>query len=91
MEKKSIPLNDNTAVQSLDKIHKGSVATVHLIEGGWRIRQKLNQMGIHCGDEIRIKNHGYLGGPTLIEVHGSQVAVGRGMAKKILVQIHASS
>jgi ferrous iron transport protein A len=43
-------------------------------------------MGIHPGDTITILRYGALRGPILIEVHGSQVALGRGIASRIIVE-----
>jgi len=82
--------NIKLSVNTLDRIPRGKTVTVSRIEGGWRIRQKLNQMGIHIGDQILIKRHGFMGGPTLIQIHGSEVAIGRGMAQKIIVNLNAS-
>ena len=58
---------------------------VQEISGGVGARRRLNQMGIHVGDIIIVRRSGIMGGPVLIEVHGSEVAIGRGMAKKIIV------
>jgi Fe2+ transport system protein FeoA len=43
-------------------------------------------MGIHPGDEITMLRFGALRGPILIEVHSSQVALGRGIASRIIVE-----
>jgi ferrous iron transport protein A len=43
-------------------------------------------MGIHPGDDMTILRYGALRGPILIEVHGSQAALGRGIASKIIVE-----
>jgi ferrous iron transport protein A len=71
---------------TLDQILENSKAKVIDIRGGPGIRQRLSQMGIHPGDEIKILRYGVLRGPILIEVHGSQVALGRGIASKIVVE-----
>ncbi len=71
---------------TLDQIKNNKEVTVVEIEGGWRIRQRLNQMGIHPNDRILIKRSGAMGGPILIQIHGTDVAIGRGMARKIVVQ-----
>jgi ferrous iron transport protein A len=57
------------------------------ISGGWELRQRLNQMGIHIDDQITVKQVGVFKGPMLVEVHGSQVALGCGMARKVIVEI----
>lgn len=71
---------------TLDQIFKNEKVRVIDIQGGQRIRQRLSQMGIHIGDIITILRFGALRGPILIEVHGSQVALGRGIASRIIVE-----
>jgi len=71
---------------TLDQIYENRKSKVIDIQGGAGIRQRLGQMGIHPGDEIIILRYGALRGPILIEVHGSQVALGRGIASKIIVE-----
>ena len=51
-----------------------------------QLRRRLGQMGIHPGDIVTVLRYGALGGPILIEVHGFQVALGRGIASRILVE-----
>jgi len=58
-----------------------------LIMGGWGVRRSLNQMGIQPGDRVRVLRRAPFGGPVLIDNHGTQVAVGRGMAEKIRVEV----
>jgi ferrous iron transport protein A len=58
-----------------------------LIAGGWGIRRHLNQIGIQPGDHVRVVRRAPFGGPVLIENHGTQVAVGRGMAENIRVEV----
>jgi ferrous iron transport protein A len=57
------------------------------ISGGMGSRRHLNNIGIQPGDEIRVVRRAPFGGPVLIENHGTQVAVGRGMAEKIRVEV----
>ena len=67
-------------------VGKGNVRVLE-IDGGWHIRQKLNQIGIHVGDTIQVKRSGLSGSPVLIHVHGTEMAIGKGMASKIIVQL----
>lgn len=71
---------------SLDQIAENKKARVIDIQGGWGIRRRMSQMGIHAGDIITVLRYGALGGPILIEVHGFQVALGRGIASRIVVE-----
>ncbi len=70
---------------TLDQIKSGETVLVEHIKGGWGCSQRLNQMGIHAGDPVKIKRNAVLGGPILIQVHGSEVALGRGMARHVVV------
>ncbi len=58
--------------------------TVHLIDTGMRLYNRLASMGISDGTELKVvlnkKN-----GPIVIDVDGSRFAIGRGMAGKIFV------
>ena len=70
---------------TLDRVPKDTEVRVAGIQGGWGVRQRLNQLGVHPGDAIRVKRSGAMGGPILIRIHGTEVALGRGMARKVLV------
>jgi len=43
-------------------------------------------MGIHPGDLIMVSRQGSLGGPIAVEVHGFQVALGKGVASQVFVE-----
>ena len=47
---------------------------------------KLRQYGLHVGDELRVLRMAPLGGPLLVEVNGRELALGRAVAEKILVE-----
>jgi ferrous iron transport protein A len=70
----------------LDRVEENRQVRVVDIQGGWGIRRRLGQMGIHPGDAITVVRYGAFQGPILIQVHGSQVALGRGIASRILVK-----
>lgn len=73
----------NTAHEA---VGKGDVRVLE-IEGGWNVRQKLNQIGIHVGDTIQVRRCGIAGGPVIIRTHGTEIAMGRRMADKIIIQL----
>jgi ferrous iron transport protein A len=78
-------MNEANKELTLDLVQKATSVEVVEIQGGWGVRQRLNQMGIHVGDKMVMKRSGIMGGPILIQVHGMEVALGRGMAHKVLV------
>ncbi len=55
------------------------------INGGYNILKKLNSMGIFEGAFIE-KITSYHHGPVIVKVMNSQLAIGRGMAEKIIVE-----
>ncbi len=76
-----------TAVDfALNCARKGDRVCVVSLPERWGARQRLSQMGIHVGDTLTVKRSAVLGGPLVIEVHGSEVALGRGMAKQVVVR-----
>jgi len=72
-------------VQTLDAVDARRNVTVSDIRGGWNVRQRLNQMGIHVDDVLEVRRCCSMGGPILVRVHGTEVALGRGLARKIAV------
>jgi ferrous iron transport protein A len=70
----------------LDQVEENKKARVIDIQGGWGIKRRLEQMGIHPGDEVKVVRYGALQGPILIEIHGFQVALGRGIASHVIVE-----
>ena len=51
------------------------------------VRAKLNQYGLYVGDVVRILRIAPLGGPLLVEINGREIALGRTLAEKILVEL----
>jgi ferrous iron transport protein A len=53
--------------------------------GGWGLIRRLENMGIRPGVVITKKSNQFFHGPVIIEVGRTQLAIGYGMARKILV------
>ncbi len=56
------------------------------IVGGRGARKQLAQFGIGIGSVIKVKRNAPFAGPLLVENQGMSVALGRGVAAKILVE-----
>jgi len=70
----------------LTELETGRSAVVVSLESGHGAQERLRSLGIHEGQRIRkISRIGKVG-PVVVLVDRTQVAVGHGMAKKILVQ-----
>ncbi len=54
------------------------------IAGGRNIKQRLSALGLYPGSIIKMVTNDF-GGPLIIEVSNSKIAIGRGMAQKIIV------
>ena len=52
-----------------------------------KLRVKLMQYGLHVGDSVKVLRSAPLGGPLLVEVSGREIALGRAVAERILVEV----
>lgn len=69
---------------SLDMLNIGEEARLVTVLGGRWIRRRLSALGLCPGTKVTmIQNAGW--GPVILGVMDSRVALGRGMAQKILV------
>ena len=66
----------------LAQLRIGETARIMAIEGGRGLRQKLFLRGLIEGKVIRVISNC---GPVTVEVNRSIIAIGRGMAQKIVV------
>jgi ferrous iron transport protein A len=63
----------------------GELVTVTGVRAGWGLQRRLADMGLTPGVQIRVINS-QTPGPVLIDLRGSRVALGRGIAQKIVVE-----
>ncbi|NLL71638.1 MAG: ferrous iron transport protein A [Epulopiscium sp.] len=62
---------------------EGEKGIVNTIMGGQKIHKRLFEMGLNTGSEVQvIKNDA---GPIIISLGGCKVALGRGLAQKIIM------
>lgn len=71
---------------TLDQMKKGSKGRIVSVVGGKRAAVKLSAQGISPGMMIE-KISALRGGPVVLRVGRSQVAIGIGLAKKVLVEV----
>lgn len=48
--------------------------------------KKLRQYGLFIGDKVRVLRVGSFSGPLLLEVNGREIALGRGIASRVIVE-----
>lgn len=71
---------------TLVQMESGQHGTVLQIKGGHGVVRRLNSLGIIPGKKITKISAMLMRGPVTIEVDRAQVAIGFGMAKKIIVK-----
>jgi len=72
---------------SLTRMKTGQSGIVVQIQGGPGLVNRLNALGIRMGKKITKVSSMLLRGPVTIRVDRAQIAVGFGMAHKIMVKI----
>ncbi len=71
----------------LARMHVGQRGIVRTVRGGRCVWQRLGAMGIRPGQEI-IKTSGpFMRGPVIVRIGNAQVALGFGMAQRVVVEI----
>ena len=73
--------------RSLDRAPRHCMVEVVDVEGGANASRQLSHLGIVVGALLQIKRAAPMGGPVLVEIRGSTVAVGRGVARKVFVRM----
>ena len=70
----------------LTELKKGDTAEVIAIDGGVSMQQRLSSLGIIQGKLIKKISTLRMGGPIVLLVDRAQLAIGYGMAKRIVVK-----
>lgn len=74
-------------VVDLTQMQPGESGMVKELQGGQGFMRKLQSLGIRQGKRIlKVSSH-FWRGPQTLEVDHRQIAVGFGMAKKILIEV----
>ena len=74
-------------IRDLTQLDEGESGVVVEILGGHGITQRLESMGVRAGKKVTKVSSQLMRGPITLRTGGCQLAVGFGMAKKILVKV----
>lgn len=74
-------------VVSLSKMQSGRQAKVVEIQGGETVTARLSALGLRPGKIVTKISSMLWRGPVTIQVGSTRVAIGRGMADKIIVEL----
>jgi Fe2+ transport system protein FeoA len=76
-------------IVSLSFLKEGESGVVFNFKGGEKFRKKLDSLGIRKNKRIKKVSDMVLRGPITIQIeNSSRIAIGRGMAEKIMVRIN---
>jgi len=70
----------------LTRMRQGERGKIVDIQGGWGLLRKMETLGIKQGTEIVKVSSQLMRGPITIRVGNTQVAIGFGMARRIMVE-----
>ena len=74
-------------ILSLLHLEKNNSAKVVKIEGGAVFHKKFESLGLRLGVKIKKLSSSVFGGPVVIRAGRTNIAIGKGMANKITVEI----
>lgn len=86
LDRREMNQRESQPLKSLLDVETGKAVKIVSIAGGKNSRQVLAQLGIGIGSKVTIQRNAPFSGPLLIENHGVSVALGRGIAAKIMVE-----
>ena len=72
-------------LKDLTQIVKGRDVKIVELKGGQRFQQKVEALGLRVGVQVKKLSTQVLNGPVTIKIGSTTVALGYGMAKKIMV------
>ncbi len=72
---------------TLTQMQVGQSGVVVQIQGGHGLVNRLNSLGIRPGKRITKVSSMFMRGPVTIQVDRAQVAIGFGMARRIIVEL----
>lgn len=72
---------------SLTDIKDGQTGIIVSVLGGKVLTKRLADLGLNPGTEIKVLGRMLFSGPIQIEVSGSRLVLGKGLASKIIVEL----
>lgn len=83
-----IAINDMKGVSmeeiALVDLKPDDVGRIKEISGGQNVRKRLFELGLNRGTQVKMVKNDI--GPVILTISGTKLALGRGLANKIIVQ-----
>jgi ferrous iron transport protein A len=73
----------------LSMVSPGETVVVAAVRAGWGLQRRLADLGLTPGVRVRVVNSGKPG-PVVLDVRGSRLALGYGVAHRIMVSTSGS-
>ncbi|MEM1540486.1 MAG: FeoA family protein [Candidatus Bathyarchaeia archaeon] len=73
-------------LHALTDLAEGDKGIIVKAVGGFGLVRRLAEMGLTPGVEVKLLRKGYFGGPVEVEVRGVALALGWGVASRVLVK-----
>lgn len=74
---------------SLIQLKKGSKARIVELAGGKQVAHRLSMMGLRPGEQLVKLSSFALRGPVAVRIGHTTLALGHGMAEKVIVEVSA--
>ena len=71
----------------MTQLEEGESGVVVNIHGGYGLVRRLESLGIRVGKKVTKVSSQLMRGPITVRIDNSQIALGFGMAKKIIVRV----
>ena len=79
--------SEHPLVTQLSNLKQGEEGKVMFIRGGRHSSKRIQDMGLTPGTYLRMVNAAPFNGPVEVEVRGSSLALGRGLASQIFIEV----
>lgn len=76
----------SNAVKCLTDVRPGSTVKVVRIDAGQQAKTRLSHLGITPDTAIKLESTAPFYGPVCVQVRGTTLCIGRGLAKKCVVE-----
>ena len=71
----------------LTQLKEGESGVAEEIQGGFGLTRRLESLGLRAGKKVTKVSSQLMRGPITIRIGNSQIAIGFGMAKKIILRV----
>jgi ferrous iron transport protein A len=80
-------MNNEKSEIRLNELEDGQIANIISVLGGKMLTKRLADLGITSGTEVKVIRRTLFSGPVQVEVAGSRLVLGWGLASKIVVEL----